>query len=400
MRRGDSHIFKKESYKRSRDYNSPFDVVLKKRFTNAYIQKFEVLENNRILTIHTSSSSKYKAQNTILQFEFTGRNTNVIILDEYHVVLEAFRHIDLQASFRQVKVGVELKPLPPYEVKEDAQDIEDLEEYFKLEYTRREKLQVDTVKKQKILIIDKKLKKLQKSYDRLEKEEDLETKSLELQMDGNLLLSNLHNMNNYQKQITVLDYEGNSRTIQLPEDIRTPSQVAKRFFTRSKKLKQKAKNTHLERENLSSKIEFLNRLKDSIVNAKSIDEINLYMPKQSKKLKRSEKEDINVESFFMQGYKISLGKNEKGNISLLKSAKMSDIWMHIKDIPSTHVIIRNSKKSVPDSVLEFGAKLCVQFSGLNAGSYLVDYTSRRNVKMREGAHVNYVEYKTLQAVKE
>jgi predicted ribosome quality control (RQC) complex YloA/Tae2 family protein len=400
MQRGDSYIFRVESYKRSRDFNSPFDVVLKKRFTNAFVEKIEILEGNRVLQIFVNSSSKYKAQKSVLQFEFTGRNTNVIILDENGVILEAFRHIDLQASFRQVKVGIELKPLAVYEIKESAEDIEDIDLFFIEEYRKREKVFLHALKKQKILLVDKKLKKLDKLYDRLEDEESLKSKSDLLQIDGNLILSNIHNMNNYQKEVTVLDYDGNSKVIKLPDDIRNPSQVADWFFTRSKKLKQKAKHTYLERENLESKIEFLQRLKQSIKNSKTKDEINLYFPKQSHKRKTAEKENINVESFFIQGYKLTLGKNEKGNISVLKDAKMSDIWMHIKDIPSTHVIIRNSKKSVPELVLKFGAKLCVQFSSVNSGSYLVDYTPRRNVKMRDGAHVNYVEYKTIKAIKE
>lgn len=74
---------------------------------------------------------------------------------------------------------------------------------------------------------------------------------------------------------------------------------------------------------------------------------------------------------------------------------MGDIWLHLKDMPSTHVIIRTDKKNVPESVLMFAAKLCVQFSTAEAGSYLVDYTYRRHVKVRQGANVNYVDYKTV-----
>jgi predicted ribosome quality control (RQC) complex YloA/Tae2 family protein len=401
MKRGDSYIFQKEgSYKKVRTYNSPFDVVLSKRFTNAKIEKFEVLEGNRILRIYAKTSSKYKSQLSILQFEFTGRNTNVIILDEKEVILEAFRHIDIRNSFREVKVGVILEPLPPREFKERSEPIVDIKTYLKSEYKKREDSRLIMVKNQKILTISKKLKKLQKSYDRLENEDDLLQKSRALEMDGNLLLSNLHNMKNYQKEIEVVDYEGDPKIIKLPEDVRTPAEAANRFFTRAKKLKQKAKNTHIERENLDSKITFLKRVQESIKSATSIDEVNLYLPKQPKKLKSRTKEDANIESFFIDGYKIRLGKNEKGNITLLKNAKMSDIWMHIKDIPSTHVIITNEKKSVPDSVLEFGAKLCVQFSAVSQGSYLVDYTYRRNVKMRDGANVNYVEYKSLKVTKD
>ncbi len=400
MHRGDSHIFKKESYKKLRNYNSPFDVLLSKRFTNAKIQKMEVQEGNRILKIFASSSSKYKAQNSILQFEFTGRNTNVIILDENLVILEAFRHIDERTSFREVKVGVTLEPLPPREFKESDEKIEDIEDYLHGEYKKREISQLTVIKNQKLLTTSKKLKKLQKLYDRLENEEKLKEQSIKLQNDGNLILSNLHDMNNYQKELLVVDYDGTPKTIKLPDDVRTPAEAANRLFKRAKKLKQKAKNTYLERENLSSKITFLQRLQLSINSSKSIDEVSLYLPKQPKKLKKRIKENANIESFFIEGYKISLGKNEKGNITLLKEAKMNDIWMHIKDIPSTHVIIRNDKKTVADAVLEFASKLCVQFSSVPEGSYLIDYTYRRNVKMRDGANVNYIKYDTIKATKE
>ena len=90
-----------------------------------------------------------------------------------------------------------------------------------------------------------------------------------------------------------------------------------------------------------------------------------------------------------------LGKNEKGNIELLKEAKKRDIWMHIKDIPSCHVIIRTDKKSVPQSVLDFAGKICVEFSVTKKGTYLVDYTQRHNVSIKDGANVTYVDYKTM-----
>ena len=116
--------------------------------------------------------------------------------------------------------------------------------------------------------------------------------------------------------------------------------------------------------------------------------------------KNRDKKETNIENFFFQDYKISLGKSEKGNIALLKDAKMSYFWLHLKDMPSTHVIIRTSKKTLPEDVVEFAAKLCVNFSINEKGRYLVDYTQRRNVKMRDGANVNYIEYKTISVKKD
>jgi len=83
------------------------------------------------------------------------------------------------------------------------------------------------------------------------------------------------------------------------------------------------------------------------------------------------------------------------NAYLLKNAKMSDLWMHLKDIPSTHVIIRSDKKEIPKNVIEFGAKLCVKFSTTQENSFSVDFTKRRNVKVIKDAKVNYVNYDTI-----
>jgi predicted ribosome quality control (RQC) complex YloA/Tae2 family protein len=59
------------------------------------------------------------------------------------------------------------------------------------------------------------------------------------------------------------------------------------------------------------------------------------------------------------------------------------------------VIVNTNKKSLPDTLIEFCAKICVEFSVSQAGDYLVDYTKRSNVKVQSGANVLYVNYKTI-----
>ncbi|OQX73887.1 MAG: hypothetical protein B6D59_04235 [Campylobacteraceae bacterium 4484_4] len=400
MKRGDAVIFMTERYQKARHYQAPFDIVLSRRFHNAKIEKIEVPEGNRILRIHTISGSRYKAQRTILQLEFTGRNTNAIILDEDEIILEALRHIDAGTSYREIQPGVKLLPLEPRNFKEsEPLKIENIESYLHDLYRKRESQRLEQLKLRKIAVVEKKLKKLQEILDGLESEERLLRKSEKYQLEAGLLLSHLHTMQNYQKEVKVTDYENKVLTIVLPSEARTPAEAANLLFRRAKKLKQKAKHTYIERENLEAKITFLARLKKMIEAAKSVDEAELYLPKQPKQQKKRAKEESNIETFFCEGYKISLGKNEKGNIALLKSARKSDIWMHLKDLPSTHVIIRSDKQKVPESVIAFGAKLCVGFSNVAEGSYLVDYTQRRNVKMKHGANVEYVAYQTVTAEK-
>jgi predicted ribosome quality control (RQC) complex YloA/Tae2 family protein len=74
--------------------------------------------------------------------------------------------------------------------------------------------------------------------------------------------------------------------------------------------------------------------------------------------------------------------------------------MHIRDIPSSHVLIRTDKQNIPQTLIESAAKLCVDFSTKNAGEYEVDYTKRKFVKPQEGSNVLYNKYETIRIRKE
>ncbi|CAI8205967.1 MAG: Uncharacterised protein [Arcobacter lacus] len=89
-----------------------------------------------------------------------------------------------------------------------------------------------------------------------------------------------------------------------------------------------------------------------------------------------------------------LGTSERENIYLLKNSKASDFWFHLKDRPSSHVIVQNTKKTIPDTVIEQAAIICAKFSSDFGGTYEVDFTQRRNVKIQNGANVLYNPYTT------
>ena len=399
LKKGDSHAFLKDSYKVLKHYSAPFDIVLKKRFSNALIEKVEVEDGNRILKFHTKKSSGYKEHKTILQLEFTGRNTNAIITDENKTILEALRHIDSFTSTREVKVGVTLKDIPPREFKSKDEKIEDIEEFLKDEYLKREEIKLKVIKTQKVSQVTKKIKKFKSLLKSIPSPQEIEQKMQKAYSDADIVMANLQNIKSYEKEFKLKNFEGEEVLITLPKEAKSATHASELLYKMAKKLKQKLQNSHIERENLISKIEFYESLKEMIENAKSLDEINLYLPKAKQNEKRK-KIDSNIEIFFYQDYKILVGKNEKGNIKLLKEANASDFWLHVKDIPSSHVIIKNSKKTLNLDIIEFGAKLCVNLTKLNKGNYLVDYTQRRNVKVREGASVNYVDYKTIGVLKE
>ena len=312
----------------------------------------------------------------MLQLEFTGKMTNAIILDEDEVVLEALRHIDADSSYRVVRVGQPLLPPPPIAFVPKEYPIGDVEAYLYDVCDREQSAQ------------------LRQHLEALDDETALWQESERLQHLGNLGLSNLHTIKPYQTHLTLKDYDGSAVEVTLPRAFPSAHLVSEHFFRLSKKTKQKAANMHIEREGLEGKIRHLEHFIATVDAAATVEEIaRLFPPKQQGKTK--EKSDDAVETFWVEGYKVQLGKNERGNVALLQRARARDIWLHLKGRPSTHVIITTDKQKVPESVLRAAAKLCVDFSVMSPGVFEVDYTPRREVKIQEGANVLYNKYETI-----
>ena len=391
--KGNATIFKhKKILSSKKDFNAPFDVSLQKRFSNSKIENIELYNDDKILNIKVNSSSSYKKLTTILQLEFTGKHTNIIILDENRVVIEALRHVDEFSSSRVVKVGHKLDEIPKQSFVPKIEIIPNIEEYLYEIYEKREQENLENLKKQKISLIEKKAKKLKMTIDSLPKKEELELESNSLYEKANLILSNLHNLKPYQKSFKVYNYEGNEIEIDL-EGKASASKYSNDLFKKAKRAKQKASNISLEKDNLTEKLEFLLRLIQNIKNANSLEDCEFLYPKKEKNQIKTKKSQ-QCESFFFEGFKIMLGTSERENVYLLENSKASDFWFHLKDRPSCHVIVQNTKKELPDSVINKAATLCAKFSVDYSGVYEVDFTQRRNVKIQSGANVLYNPYTT------
>ncbi len=395
MTKGNSTVYKKldegNAYK---EFQAPFDVVLKKRSIQATIQKVFLYNDDKIINIELQSKSSYKSLKTTLQFEFTGKHTNIIILDENRVVLDALRHIDSDVSSRIVKVGSKLEDIPKAPFTPKLQAVEDIDQELYKIYDQIQEQQLQEVKKQKIKILEKERKKVEEILVNLEDKEILEIQSKQCYDTANLILANLYQIKDYQTSVEVYDFEGKLVTLELETKNQTVKQYMDKLFSKAKKLKQKAQNQHQEKQNLEEKLQFLNKMIHLIQTLKSIDEIEFYFPKKQKNQSKTKKAQP-YQSFFYKGFKIMLGRDERENIYLLQNSKASDFWFHLKDIHSSHVIVVNSKKTLPEEVIEKAAIICAQFSVDHSGKYLVDYTQRRNVAIQNRANVLYNPYQTI-----
>lgn len=393
LNKSNSAVYKDDELKEAKIYQAPFDNVLKKRFNASHIKSVECLKDNRILKFICTQSGSYKSENFILYLEFTGRFTNAVITDENSVIIEALRHID--NSYRKIETGEVLKELPAIAIKEKpCEPITDFEAFFRSEAARINEDRIASLKEAKLASVQKKIDSMSEILNSLEDKDELMKKSKEFASYGSLLLANLANFKGYEREISLNDFDGNEIKLTLSD---TPKNSANEFYSRSKKLRAKALGVEIEKRNLSEKIEFLEGLKSLLKEAKSAYELEILSPKNKAKQRERHIKDVgeNTEIFYVREFKILVGRNEKGNINLLDLAKKDDIWLHLKDAPSAHVIIKTNKSKVPEDVLEMAAKFCVEFSVKGASRYEVDYTKRENLRRENGANVTYTNYKTI-----
>ena len=79
---------------------------------------------------------------------------------------------------------------------------------------------------------------------------------------------------------------------------------------------------------------------------------------------------------------IFIGKNKKHNFELIDAASATDIWFHLDDRPSAHVILKTilPLKAIPRELIKRCARLCMENSKTEKKTQSVLYTEVANVK--------------------
>lgn len=373
------------------DFNSPFDVNLEKFVSGSLIKSVELLSDDKLLCFNLEKQGSYKSQIVKLIFELTGKHTNVVLLDAKEKIISSLRIVGESMSVRQLKIGQQytLPPKPNFEFKKV--EVDNVEKFLKNEAEKRIFSKLNSYKKSKLDLLEKRIKALDKELAKLADPKKIMEKANNYSKDAETIFINLSKIKGYEEKLFLQSGEGDLREITMRPQL-TPQQTANNYYKRSKREKNRAANQHTEKNGLQERREFLKRLQKIVKDSKSIAEIQILFPRNKKEKKK--KENTRIASFEIGGFKIMVGKNKKGNIELLKEAKADDLWFHIKDTPSSHLIIRANKQKITQQVIDEAARLCVKFSGGKEDRFLVDYTYRRKVRVQEGANVLYTDYKT------
>ncbi|WP_342467996.1 NFACT RNA binding domain-containing protein [Bacillus sp. FSL W8-0629] len=230
------------------------------------------------------------------------------------------------------------------------------------------------------------------------------------QLYGELLTANIYAIKKGDKEATVINYydeDGGEITIPLKTN-KTPSENAQAYFTKYQKAKNAVEAVNEQIERTHEEIAYFDELIQQLSSAspKDLEEIREELvegkylrPKQKRNAKKKKPSAIQLEAYeSSQGVPILVGKNNKQNEYLTtKAAARDDIWLHTKDIPGSHVVIRH--KAPDEQTLLEAAQIAAYFSKAKESSSVpVDYTKIRHVKKPNGAKPGFVTYDQQQTL--
>ncbi|MFA1818629.1 NFACT family protein [Virgibacillus oceani] len=253
---------------------------------------------------------------------------------------------------------------------------------------------------------DKNIRKMKKHRQTLKKAENKD----HYQKMGELLTAHMHLVSHGDSQVIVTDYydpDQNELTIDLNPN-KTPSENAQNYYKTYQKLK--TSKAIIEKEIIKTKreIAYFEQLAQQIevANMEDIEEIREelreegYLKKQVKRKKGKNKplKPVPEKYTASDGTAILVGKNNKQNEYVTtKLAHKEDIWLHTKDIPGSHVIIRSDDPS-EETLMEAAVIAAFYSKSQQSSSVPVDYTKVKNVKKPNGAKPGYVIYDNQKTV--
>jgi predicted ribosome quality control (RQC) complex YloA/Tae2 family protein len=100
------------------------------------------------------------------------------------------------------------------------------------------------------------------------------------------------------------------------------------------------------------------------------------------------------------GDTILVGRTGRQNaVATFEIAGPADLWLHARDMPGAHVILRSPKPQADETALEAAASLAAYYSdGRNSTAVPVDITERRYVRKISGAGPGMVTYRNERTV--
>jgi len=196
-------------------------------------------------------------------------------------------------------------------------------------------------------------------------------------------------------------YDENGGMMEIQLDVAlTPAQNAQKYFKRYRKARSAQELAKGQKEKTLKEMEILEQalfdLEESETEQdladvrKILEEAGLLKAPSAAKKNKRPLESAPMRFIAPDGTEIIVGKNSAQNDRITGAARGNDTWLHAKDMPGSHVIIK-SETPAPETLM-MALKLAAWFSRGKGVSVPVDYTLRKFVKKPGGAPAGFVIY--------
>ena len=230
---------------------------------------------------------------------------------------------------------------------------------------------------------------------------------------GDIVTANLHQIERGQVRLSAVDfYDPEMKSIDIPlNPAISPQANAAKFYKDYTKAKNAEKYLTDQIRKGEKELEYLLSVLDALSRAETdrdLQEIReellsggyLHERGAKKRMKLPPSKPLSFLS--SDGFPILVGRNNRQNDELtLRTAAKTDLWLHVKGIPGSHVIIVCDGQTPPDTTVTEAMTLAAYYSRARDGQGVdVDFTQVRNVKKPNGAKpgmVIYDRYRTARA---
>lgn len=273
-----------------------------------------------------------------------------------------------------------------------------------LDYFYQDKAERDRIAQQASDLIHRIQNELEKNKKKLKKQEqELQDtdKAEEFRQKGELLTTYLNQVPNNQDSVELDNYyTGQKVSIPLNKAL-TPSQNAQLYFKKYQKLKEAVKHLGSLISETKATIQYLESV-DNALNQASLSEISEIREElvQTGFVKRRHREKIQKrkkpEPYLASDGKtiILVGKNNLQNDELtFKMSKKGELWFHVKDIPGSHVLIKDNLNP-SDEIKTDAAELAAYFSKARLSNLVqVDMIEAKKLNKPSKAKPGFVTYR-------
>ncbi|MDY6064779.1 MAG: NFACT RNA binding domain-containing protein [Finegoldia sp.] len=224
---------------------------------------------------------------------------------------------------------------------------------------------------------------------------------------ADLISSNYHVIEKGEESVIVDNFYDDMKKIEIPLDSsKSAHQNAQYYYKLYGKLKKRQEVITEEIPVVKEENRYIEQLINSLDNVTGNSEVEEIKDEMSKEglIKRGSKKKSSAKPskprHFVTANNVDIyvGKNNYQNDKLtLKTANKDDYFFHAKDIPGSHVIMRND--NINDDDIATALQLAAYYSSGKDENYVeVDYTQKKNVRKAKGAKPGMVFYENFTTV--